>query len=277
MQTAVGALAVDGAHRRARAPAGAAALVRAAMAIAGDARPERARPRRVRDGRGVGHRARAAGRRGPGRPAGVVEVPLPSSLSATAVARLRDDPDQFARELARPMPRQPSPAARFGTRFHAWVEARFGQQSLLDPDDLPGRGDLGIDDEDDLRELIALRVRAVRRPGAARRRAAVRAGAGRPGGARPHRRGVRRAGRRLAGRRLEDQPRQTADPLQLALYRLAWAELMGVPLDGCGGVPLRAHGRDRRAQRPARPEALEELLSGRPPGRPVRQCLAYLS
>ena len=53
------------------------------------------------------------------------------------------------------MPRQPSPAARFGTRFHAWVEARFGQQSLLDPDDLPGRGDLGIDDEDDLRELIA--------------------------------------------------------------------------------------------------------------------------
>ena len=52
------------------------------------------------------------------------------------------------------MPRQPSPAARFGTRFHAWVEARFGQQSLLDPDDLPGRGDLGIDDEDDLRELI---------------------------------------------------------------------------------------------------------------------------
>ena len=86
---------------------------------------------------------------------GVVEVPLPASLSATAVARLRDDPEAFARELARPMPRQPSPAARFGTRFHAWVEARFGQQALLDPDDLPGRGDLGIDDEDDLRALIA--------------------------------------------------------------------------------------------------------------------------
>src|SRR3546814_10648549 len=51
------------------------------------------------------------------------------------------------------MPRQPSPTARFGTRFHAWVEARFGQQSLLDPDDLPGRADLGIDDESDLKQL----------------------------------------------------------------------------------------------------------------------------
>ncbi len=62
-----------------------------------------------------------------------ISVELPSSLSATALARLRDDPGQFARELARPMPRPPSSAARFGTRFHAWVEARFGQQDLLRP------------------------------------------------------------------------------------------------------------------------------------------------
>ena len=67
---------------------------------------------------------------------------------------MRDDPEGFARDLARPMPRQPSPAARFGTRFHAWVESRFGQQQMIDPDELPGRGDVGIDDDDDLRELI---------------------------------------------------------------------------------------------------------------------------
>jgi DNA helicase-2/ATP-dependent DNA helicase PcrA len=162
----------------------------------------------------------------------VVEVPLPGSLSATAVARLRDDPETFARELARPMPRQPSPAARFGTRFHAWVEARFGQQSLLDPDDLPGRGDLGIDDEDDLRELIDTfesgpfgdRVpHAVEAPFA-----------------------LVLAGQVVRGRidAVYAEPdgswlvidwktnrRQTADPLQLALYRLAWAELLDVPLD----------------------------------------------
>ena len=83
---------------------------------------------------GVGRRARpgsleeASRDRSP-----AIDVPLPSSLSATALARLRDDPEAFAADLARPMPRQPSPAARFGTRFHAWVEARFGQQDLLRP------------------------------------------------------------------------------------------------------------------------------------------------
>ena len=88
-------------------------------------------------------------------------MPLPTSLSATALSRLRDEPEAFARELARPMPRQPSPAARFGTRFHAWVEARFGQQDLFDPEDLPGQADAGIDADADLAELIAtLRDRA---------------------------------------------------------------------------------------------------------------------
>jgi len=158
-------------------------------------------------------------------------VPLPSSLSATAVARLRDDPEQFARELARPMPRKPSPAARFGTRFHAWVEARFGQQSLLDPDGLPGRGDLGIGDEDELRELISTFESG---PFAERVPSAVE-----PPFA------VVLAGQVVRGRidavyvepdggwlvvDWKTNQRQTADPLQLAIYRLAWAELKGVPL-----------------------------------------------
>ena len=163
---------------------------------------------------------------------GVIDVPLPSSLSATSLARLRDDPDEFARELARPMPRQPSPSARFGTRFHAWVEARFGQQSLLDPDDLPGRGDLGIDDEDDLAELIA---RFEAGPFADRVPIAVE-----PAFA------LVLAGQVVRGRidAVYEEPdggclvvdwktnvRQDADPLQLAIYRVAWADLTGVPLD----------------------------------------------
>ena len=163
---------------------------------------------------------------------GVIDVPLPSSLSATSLARLRDAPDEFARELARPMPRQPSPAARFGTRFHAWVEARFGQQSLLDPDDLPGRGDLGIDDENDLAELIA---RFESGPFADRIPVAVE-----PPFA------LVLAGQVVRGRidAVYEEPdgsylvvdwktnaRQDADPLQLAIYRVAWADLAGVPLD----------------------------------------------
>ena len=161
-----------------------------------------------------------------------VEVPLPSSLSATAVARLRDDPEQFARDLARPMPRPPSPAARFGTRFHAWVEARFGQQSLIDPDELPGRGDLGIDDEDDLRELIATFEAgpfAEREPLAVEPafalvlagqvvRGRIDAVYAEPGG-----------GYLVVDWKTSRQ--QSADPLQLALYRLAWAELARVPLE----------------------------------------------
>jgi DNA helicase II / ATP-dependent DNA helicase PcrA len=164
-----------------------------------------------------------------------VAVPLPSSLSATSVARLRDDPDRFAAALARPMPRKPSPSARFGTRFHAWVEARFGQQELMDPDELPGRQDAGIDDDSDLQELITLFERG---PFADRTPVAVE-----PPFA------LVLAGQVVRGRidavYAEDAGEQdgylvvdwktnraqTADPLQLALYRLAWAELRGVPVE----------------------------------------------
>jgi ATP-dependent DNA helicase UvrD/PcrA len=164
-----------------------------------------------------------------------VAVPLPSSLSATSLARLRDDPETFARDLARPMPRPPSPAARFGTRFHAWVEARFGQQLLIDPDELPGRGDLGIDDDDDLRELVKLfengpfadRVpHTVEPPFALVLDGQVVRGridavyADTIGGE--------------DGFLLVDwktNRAQNADPLQLAIYRVAWAELAGVPVE----------------------------------------------
>ena len=154
------------------------------------------RGRAAARGRSRGARGRPGGRRrrprhrrgGPGgatgtpsssgcspRPAptatGVVDVPLPSQpVGDRRSPGCATTPDAFARELARPMPRQPSPAARFGTRFHAWVEARFGQQDLLDPDDLPGRGDAGIDDEDDLAELIADASSAGRSPTGSRTR-----------------------------------------------------------------------------------------------------------
>ena len=163
-----------------------------------------------------------------------VDVPLPTSLSATALSRLRTEPDAFARELARPMPRQPSPAARFGTSFHAWVEARFGQQDLFDPDELPGQGDAGIDSDDDLAELIATFERgpfADRAPHAVEapfalvldgqvvrgRIDAVYAEPGDPGG--------------FLVVDWKTSRKDDADELQLALYRLAWAELSGVPLE----------------------------------------------
>ena len=171
-----------------------------------------------------------------------IAVPLPSSLSATALGRLRADAETFARELARPMPRPPSSAARFGTRFHAWVEARFGQQDLFDYGDLPGRADAGIDDDADLKDLIAtFEARAVRDPHPAPGRGAVRAGAGRAGRAWPDRCRVRR-GRRLPARRLEDQPHGHRRPapardLPAGLGRAA----RPTPRGGARSVLLRPH------------------------------------
>ncbi|HEU4812204.1 MAG TPA: UvrD-helicase domain-containing protein [Nocardioides sp.] len=160
-----------------------------------------------------------------------IVVPLPSSLSATSLARLRDDPETFARDLARPMPRQPSPSARFGTRFHAWVEARFGQQLLLDPDELPGRGDLGIDDDSELRELIKLFENgpfADRVPHAVEPPFALVLGGqvvrGRIDA-------VYQEGSDFLLVDWKTNRAATADPLQLAIYRVAWAELAGVPVE----------------------------------------------
>ncbi|RNL61015.1 ATP-dependent helicase [Nocardioides marmoriginsengisoli] len=164
-----------------------------------------------------------------------IEVPMPSSLSATSVARLVEDAEGFVGNLARPMPRMPSRAARFGTRFHAWVEQRFGQQHMLDPDDLPGRADVGIEDDADFEAVVTAFEAgefADRVPHATEAPFALVLG-----------------GQVVRGRidavYAEPGPgparwlvidwktgrRPQADPLQLALYRLAWAELQGVPLE----------------------------------------------
>ncbi|MDT0188505.1 UvrD-helicase domain-containing protein [Microbacterium sp. ARD31] len=194
-----------------------------------------------------------------------VELPLPSSLSATSVARLRDDPEGFARDLARPMPRPPAPAARFGTAFHAWVEERFGQQALIEPDELPGRADAGIDDEADLGDVVkrfedgpfADRVpHAVEAPFALVLAGQVVRGRIDAVYAEPAESG--------GGYLVVDWKtgrHETSDPLQLALYRLAWSELTGVPLEQVRAVfhYVRSGRTVEPSDLPDR-EALEELL-----------------
>ncbi|KHL08342.1 UNVERIFIED_CONTAM: hypothetical protein LK11_58420 [Mumia flava] len=159
------------------------------------------------------------------------EVPVPARLSTTALMAMNADPDGYARTLARPLPRPPAPAARFGTRFHAWVEARFGQQVLLADDDLPGRDDLDIADDVELAEV----VRAFESGPLADRVPHVVEAAFT----------IRLAGQTISGRidavyRTDDgwevvdwktSRSAQADPLQLAVYRLAWAEMHGVPLE----------------------------------------------
>ncbi|MER7831448.1 UvrD-helicase domain-containing protein [Streptomyces sp. NPDC095602] len=167
------------------------------------------------------------------------DVPLPASLSASQLLRLAADPDGFAAELARPMPRPPQPAARRGTRFHAWVESRFEALPLpmLGPDELPG-GDEYADEPEiaDERDLAALKEAFENTPYAHRTPYRVEA---------PFQ--ITLAGRVVRGRidavyhdpesgtyeivDWKTNRHRTGDPLQLAVYRLAWAELHGLPLD----------------------------------------------
>lgn len=202
--------------------------------------------------------------------AGVTDVPLPASLTASQLLRLAADPDGFAQELARPMPRPPQPAARRGTRFHAWVEARFEELTLpmLEPDDLPG-SEAEIADE---RDLEALKDAFERTEYAHRTPYRVEA---------PFQLAI--AGRVVRGRidavyRTGDgeaatyeivdwktNRTRTADPLQLALYRLAWAEQQGVPLESVDAAFLYVRTGEvvRPDDLPGRP-ALERLLSEEP-------------
>ncbi|MFC1412031.1 UvrD-helicase domain-containing protein [Streptacidiphilus sp. N1-12] len=199
----------------------------------------------------------------------VRDVPLPASLTASQVLRLAADPEGFARELARPMPRPPQPAARRGTRFHAWVEARFEPLMLLGEDELPGAEDDGIEDE---RDLARLKEAFLRTPYASltpyrveapfqlllggrvvrgRIDAVYRTGDGDSGD----------GGFEVVDWKTNRQ--QTADPLQLAVYRLAWAESAGVPLDRVSAAFLYVRSGDvvRPDSLPGR-EELERLVTG---------------
>ncbi|MFE5891498.1 UvrD-helicase domain-containing protein [Streptomyces sp. NPDC056462] len=202
--------------------------------------------------------------------ASVTDVPLPASLTASQLMRLAADPDGFAQELARPMPRPPQPAARRGTRFHAWVEARFEELTLpmLEPDDLPG-SEAEIADE---RDLEALKDAFERTEYAHRTPYRVEA---------PFQ--VAIAGRVVRGRidavykegdgdgatyeivDWKTNRTRTADPLQLALYRLAWAEQEGVPLGSVNASFLYVRSGEvvRPGDLPDR-TALERLLTEDP-------------
>jgi ATP-dependent DNA helicase UvrD/PcrA len=169
---------------------------------------------------------------------GTIRVPLPGRLSVSALVSLARDPAELARQVRRPMPRPPARQARRGTAFHHWLEERYGQQRLIDDEDLFGgfgSGDLPPEDA----ELAALRRTFERSEWADRWPAAVEV---------PFETLV--AGRLVRGRidavfanvvgydvvdwKTGRPPRSAADThavaVQLAAYRLAWAKLSGVPV-----------------------------------------------
>ncbi|WCN80697.1 ATP-dependent helicase [Micromonospora sp. LH3U1] len=173
---------------------------------------------------------------------GAVEVALPGQLSVTQLVALRRDPAALARTLRRPVPAEPNPYARRGTAFHAWLEQRFGADRLLDLDELPGAADADAAPDE---ALVELQERFLASEWADRSPvevevpfATVIAGVvvrgrmdavfARPGGRFD-----------VVDWKTGAQPAGTAAEVaavQLAVYRLAWAELAGVPVDRVGAA-----------------------------------------
>jgi DNA helicase-2/ATP-dependent DNA helicase PcrA len=186
---------------------------------------------------------------------GTILVTLPGRLSVSSLVSLARDPAELARQVRRPMPRPPARQARRGTAFHQWLEERYGQQRLIDDEDLfsglfeddeaggaaaggPGHS-YGVPPDPALAEL---RSRFERGEWADRWPAAVEVPFETLVGDRQVRGRIDAVFRHdgdgheydvvdwKTGRPPRSADEQRAVAVQLAAYRLAWAKLAGVPV-----------------------------------------------
>ncbi|MER2091685.1 MAG: PD-(D/E)XK nuclease family protein, partial [Saccharopolyspora rectivirgula] len=166
-----------------------------------------------------------------------LQAKLPEQLSVSQLVELAGDTAGLARRLRRPLPFPPNPMARRGTAFHSWLEHRFTSTALLDLDELPGAADGAAPQQED---LDALKEAFLASEWAKRT---------------PHRVEVpfetQVEGIVLRGRMdavfadpdggwtvvdwktgaIPSEEERAAVSVQLAVYRLAWAELSGSPLE----------------------------------------------
>ena len=200
------------------------------------------------------------------RRSGVALAHLPGHLSASRMVQLAADPAGLAVALRRPMPRPPSPQARRGSAFHAWLEQRFGAAALVDVDELPGAADGSFADDGD-EELTSLQKTFLASAWADRTPYAVEVAVETPVSV-PSQDGSSGPGadatttlmlrgrvdavyrRERGGRGGPDwevvdwktgappatQPERSAAAVQLAVYRLAWAAVVGVAPERVSGA-----------------------------------------
>ncbi len=174
-------------------------------------------------------------------------VEMPAHVSASGLVRLARDRDEFARQLRRPVPNEPTVHARRGTLFHAWVEQFYSSASLMDVEDMPGADELDV--ATDL-ALADLRTRFEQTPWAALTPVAIEQDVETPIA------GVMVRSRMdavfvdpdapppapgeppavvVVDWKTGREPREPADraqrEVQLAAYRLAWARWSGLPVE----------------------------------------------
>ncbi|MGP9682547.1 ATP-dependent helicase [Brachybacterium sp. AOP3-A1-3] len=175
-------------------------------------------------------------------------VHSPPRLSASQVVHQAQDPRGAAIDLLRPLPRRPSPAAARGTAFHAWLESRYDSTALLDLEDVldfgedegPHRDDLALREAFDAsqwahRTPIAVEYPVQTRVGEIAVRGVIDAvfedpdSPDSPDNEAPDARGVIIVDWKTGRVPRPAQLRERA--LQLSLYRLAWHERTGLPLE----------------------------------------------
>jgi DNA helicase-2/ATP-dependent DNA helicase PcrA len=166
----------------------------------------------------------------------VQDVHLPGHISASTLVDLDDDADSVVARLRRPIPREPGMSARKGTAFHAWVEEYFGAAGMLDLGEAAGADD-HIDEAyglDSMVETFRQSEWAHRAPAHVEVPVETRIGdvvvRGRIDAVFRDADGRWdlvdwKTGRRPSAAQLK------VKAVQLAVYRLAWARLRGVPLE----------------------------------------------
>jgi DNA helicase-2/ATP-dependent DNA helicase PcrA len=164
------------------------------------------------------------------------DVHLPGHISASTLVDLGEDAEAVVQRLRRPVPREPGMSARKGTAFHAWVEEYFGTAGMLDLGEAPG-SDNHIDEAYGLDDMVATFKDsrwAHRSPAYVEVPVETRIGdvvvRGRIDAVFRDADGGWdlvdwKTGRRPSAGQLKTKG------VQLAVYRLAWARLKGVPLE----------------------------------------------
>lgn len=166
----------------------------------------------------------------------VIEVELPAHISASTLVELQADPQAVVQRIRRPVPRKPGLSARKGTAFHAWVEEHFGRAGQLDLGEFPGAADDFIEETYQLADLkqnfeasewanrepvqieVPIETRVADIVVRGRIDAVFRTDDGNWEVV------DWKTGRLPEGKALRDRA------VQLALYRLGWARLQGVPV-----------------------------------------------
>lgn len=164
------------------------------------------------------------------------DVHLPGHISASTLVDLGEDAESVVQRLRRPVPREPGMSARKGTAFHAWVEEYFGTAGMLDLGEAPG-SDNHIDEAYGLDDMVATFKDsrwAHRSPAYVEVPVETRIGdvvvRGRIDAVFQDADGGWDLVDWKTGRRPSAAQLRTKS-VQLAVYRLAWARLKGVPVE----------------------------------------------